>query len=547
MRNIERSIKLLACFILLLFSFWAEAQYSRQDTLRGSIGPSRAWWDLVHYHLELEVFPETKSFIGQNTVTYKVLDEYQYLQIDLQEPLKIDRVTQDGQLLEWHSEGAAHFISLRKPQRVGDLNSVVIRYSGVPHEAVRAPWDGGISWKKDKSDNHFIASSCQGIGASIWWPCKDHMYDEVDSMLMTITVPAGLFNVSNGRLANAEILADGRSRTSWRVVNPINNYGVNINIGDYAHFSEIYQGEKGDLTCDYYVLSYNLDKAKEHFKQVKPMMDVFEHWFGPYPFYEDGYKLVEVPYLGMEHQSSVTYGNGYQQGYLGRDLSGTGRGMIFDYLIIHETGHEWFANNITYQDIADMWIHEGFTTYSENLIVEAWLNDKEAGADYVLGLRSNIANDEPIIGPYGVNKSGSKDMYSKGANLLHMIRQVINDDERWRAVLRGLNETFYHKTTTSKEVEAYMIDKSGVDLSTVFDQYLRDTRIPILEYRIVNNSLRYRWVNTVEGFRMPADIMIDGEWHRVEATNYWFGLELDHVPQQVSLHRNYYAGIMSVL
>ncbi len=540
--------QLISLSLLLLLSFTSlTAQFTRQDTLRGSITPEREWWDLTHYHLEVEVIPDTKTLKGKNKISYTVLNPFQVLQIDLQEPLRIDRITQDGQLLEWHSEGAAHFISLKKKQKIDERNTLIVSYSGTPHEAVRAPWDGGISWKKDMNGKPFIASSCQGIGASIWWPCKDHMYDEVDSMLMTVTVPAGLYNVSNGRLVSEEILSDGRSRTTWGVSNPINNYGVNINVGDYAHFSEIFDGEKGPLDLDYYVLTSNLEKAKVQFAQVKPMMEVFEYWFGPYPFYEDGFKLVEVPYLGMEHQSSVTYGNGYQNGYLGRDLSGTGRGLIFDFIIIHESGHEWFANNITYRDIADMWIHEGFTAYSENFIVEKWLNDKEAGADYVLGTRSNIANESPIIGTYGVNKRGSGDMYSKAANMLHMIRYIIDDDDKWRSVLRGLNETFYHQTVTSAQIEQYMINTSGVDLAPVFDQYLRDTRIPILEYRITDNGLRYHWINTVDGFRMPIDIEIDGVKHRINPMNFWNELKLDTKPSSVKVDRNFYVAAMSVL
>ena len=344
----------------------------------------------------------------------------------------------------------------------------------------------------------------------MWWPNKDHMYDEVDSMLISVNVPKHLTNVSNGRLRKTTEHNNNTKTFDWFVTNPINNYGVNINIGDYVSFSEVYNGEKGDLDIDNYVLSYNLEKAKEQFKQVPMMIEAFEYWFGPYPFYEDSFKMVEVPYLGMEHLSSITYGNKYQNGYLGRDLSGSGWGLKFDYIIIHEGGHEWFANNITYKDIADMWVHEGFTCYSENLYVDYFFG-KQASAEYVIGTRRGISNRKPIIGQYDINREGSRDMYSKGANLLHTIRQLAKDDEVWRQTLRGLNKEFYHSTVTTGEIEDYISKSIGIDLSKVFDQYLRDYRVPIFEYEINNGELNYRWSNVIDGFNMPVEVIIDGE------------------------------------
>lgn len=343
----------------------------------------------------------------------------------------------------------------------------MVHYEGNPKEAVNAPWDGGFSWSKDENGKPFVATSCQGLGASVWWPNKDHMYDEVDSMRISVTNPKGLSNISNGRLEKIEEHANTVT-SHWVVKNPINNYGVNVNIGDYVHFSEVYNGEKGPLTMDYYVLSDNLEKAKVHFKDAPKMMKAFEHWFGPYPFYEDGYKLVEAPYLGMEHQSSVTYGNKYKQGYMGNDFSGSGwGGLKFDYLIIHESGHEWFANNITNKDIADMWIHESFTTYSESIFLDYYYGTQAAN-EYVIGLRRNIANDIPIIGNYDVNDEGSGDMYFKGANMIHTIRQLVDNDEKWRRILRGLNKDFYHSIVTTEQIEGYLSHQSGIDLTTFF-------------------------------------------------------------------------------
>ena len=518
--------------------------FSQADTLRGSITPERAWWDLNYYHLNIEVNPYDSTIMGSNEVRYTVLEQSEIMQIDLQEPLQITRVTQDGRELKFTQNGPAHHIHLDKEQLVGALNSIIVHYGGNPHVAKRAPWDGGITWTSDNNGNPFAASSCQGIGASIWWPCKDHMYDEVDSMLVTVTVPEGLMDVGNGTL-RSKITANGKVTTEWYVDNPINNYGVNINVGDYVHFDEVYEGEAGALDLDYYVLRDNLDRAKEQFKQVPMMMDAFEHWFGPYAFYEDGFKLVEAPYLGMEHQSSVTYGNEYTNGYLGRDLSGSGWGLKFDFIIIHEAGHEWFANNITYQDIADMWIHEGFTAYSESIYVEYHFG-KDAGADYVIGTRSNISNDKPIIGTYGVNSRGSGDMYYKGSNMLHTIRQIVSDDEVWRSMLRGLNEEFYHKTVTTDQIEQYMIDNLSVDLTDVFDQYLRDHHIPILEYREGRNGLAYRWSNVKPGFDMPVDVEINGVKHRVNASTFWRNLQIEDRIESVVVDRDYYVASMKV-
>jgi len=506
----------LLLVLCLITSLCAQSQellnekgdFSRQNTLRGSITAERIWWDLTYYHLEVTVDPDTKYISGKNTIKYNVLSANKSMQIDLQAPLKIIKVTQDGKELEIIHEGNAHFVQLIKDQNIGKTESIVVHYHGNPKEAIKAPWDGGFSWKKDKNGNHFVATSCQGLGASIWWPCKDHMYDEVESMRISVTVPNHLMDVSNGRLESIE--NHGTTKTyTWFVDNPINNYGVNVNIGDYAHFSEIFHGEKGNLDLDYYVLKDNLEKAKKHFKDAPKMMKAFEHWFGPYPFYEDGFKLVEVPYLGMEHQSSVTYGNKYMKGYLGRDLSGTGWGLKFDFIIIHESGHEWFANNITNKDIADMWIHESFTNYSESLFLDYYYG-KKASSEYVIGLRKSIANKKTIIGKYNLNNEGSGDMYNKGGNMLHTLRQLVDNDEKWRSILRKMNKVFYHQTVTTKQIEDFLSAETGFDLSAFFNQYLRDIKIPTLAYKIENKILKYRWTNIVSNFKMPLKVSING-------------------------------------
>jgi aminopeptidase N len=533
-------ILLLSISIQSQISHSNSKQFTHQDTLRGSITPERAWWDLNYYHLDISVDPETKSIQGKNTIRYSVLEPYQTLQIDLQAPMKLTKAVQDGKELTVRKDGNAHFITLKKLQTISEKQEEIeISYEGQPRVAVRAPWDGGISWKKDANGNDFIASSCQGLGASVWWPNKDHMYDEVDSMKISVNVPKQLMNISNGRLESIEKQDNETTTYHWVVTNPINNYGVNINIGDYVHFSEVYEGENGPLDMDYYVLRDHLVKAKEQFKDAPKMMKAFEHWFGPYPFYEDSFKLVEVPYLGMEHQSSVTYGNQFKQGYLGRDLSRTGWGLKFDFIIIHESGHEWFANNITYKDAADMWIHEGFTAYSENIFLD-YHYGTEASADYVIGTRRNIQNDTPIIGTYNVNSEGSSDMYYKGANMLHTLRQLIKDDEKWRQLLRGLNKTFYHQTVTTKDIEDFVSTFSGLNLTAFFNQYLRDIRIPTLEYSIQKNKLSYQWTNVVESFEMPIEIEVNGKTQWLYPTTVLQKTKID--ASEISIDRDYYIG-----
>ena len=521
-----------------LSSYAQQHNFTEQDSLRGSITPERSWWDLNFYNLSVEVKPEEKFISGSNIIRYTVLEEQQRLQVDLQPPLIIEKITQEGENLKWESNGNAHFVTLKKPQRKGEVNEIKVYYSGHPKEAVRAPWDGGFSWKRDNNGKHFVATSCQGLGASVWWPNKDHMYDEVDSMAINITTPKDLMDVSNGRLL--KVVENKDSNTyHWYVSNPINNYGVNINMGDYVHFGETYNGEKGKLAMDYYVLRDNEEKAREQFKQAPMMMEALEHWFGPYPFYEDGYKLVEVPYPGMEHQSSVTYGNQFKNGYLGKDVSKTGWGLKFDFILIHESGHEWFANNITYKDIADMWVHEGFTAYSENLYVDYHFG-KEAASEYVIGTRGNIQNDKPIIGVYDVNQKGSGDMYSKGANMLHTIRQLVDDDEKWRTVLRGLNTEFYHKTVTTKQIEEYISSTSGIDLTQFFDQYLRTVKIPMLKYQVKGKQLLFRYTNIVDGFDMPLKINVNSTEEWFYPTSDWKSKSFKKDIISVNVDKNFY-------
>jgi len=536
----KRCISLLLIFVTFSHSLAQQSNFSKQDTLRGSITPERIWWDLLHYNLDFKVFPSTKSIEGSNLIRYEVLSENQVMQIDLQPPMKITSVLENNTNLYYRRDGNVYYIQLNKNQHIGAINEITIHFKGAPKISNNPPWDDGFTWEKDNNGTDFIATSCQGGGSSIWWPSKDHMYDEPDQGIeLSITAPEHLISVANGRLIKTTENNNKTNTSVWKVVHPINNYGVNINIGDYVHFSEKYKGKKGNLDCDYYVLSYNLEKAKKQFKEVSRTLEAFEYWFGPYPFYEDSYKLVEVPYLGMEHQSSVTYGNGYQNGYKGIDLSGTGWGLKFYFIIVHESGHEWFANNITNIDIADMWIHESFTAYSENLFLDYHFGTEASNA-YVTGTRKKIQNDRPIIGNYNVNNSGSSDMYYKGANMLHTLRQIINNDEKWRSILVGLNKDFYHQTVTTQQIEDYIDKYFKIDLKPFFDQYLRTIKIPTLEYKLENNNLLYRWSNVVDGFSIPVNVFINSNSQRIRPTSRWKKLLSDKSINSFSVDNNFY-------
>lgn len=538
MKQILKACSFFTFYFLLFTCLQAQplkqsTGFTHADTLRGTYGPSRDWWNVLKYDLHVKFNLGDSSISGYNIVSLKVLKKGKELQIDLQQPMILDSILYSAndiikkKIPNIRKDGNAYFISADNfsvpHSNYPDVN-LYVYYHGKPRVAVRPPWDGGLIMKKDKNNNPFVSLACQGLGASVWYPCKDHQADEPDSAEMHITIPDSLTCIGNGRFRGKINNGDGTATYDWAVTNPINSYNLIPYIGKYAHFSEVYNGELGKLDMDYWVLEYNLDKAKEQFKDAPRMMKAFEHWFGPYPFYADGFKLVEAPHLGMEHQSATAYGNKYQNGYLGKDLSGTGWGLKWDFIIVHESGHEWFANNITSKDIADMWVHEGFTNYSETLFTDYWYG-KPAGNEYVIGTRKGIQNDIPIIGPYNVNQEGSGDMYPKAGNMLHTIRQVINNDEKFREILRGLNKTFYHQTVTTKQVEDYMSKQSKIDFSKIFDQYLRTIQIPVLEYKLDGYKLSYRYTNCVKGFNLPLKIKFKTEqW--IKPTEQWKTLNM---------------------
>ncbi|HEY4194743.1 MAG TPA: M1 family metallopeptidase [Mucilaginibacter sp.] len=523
-------------------------KFTRADSLRGYLSPLRTCYDINYYHLDVKFDIPNKFISGNVLFKFTATVDFTKLQFDLFSNLKVEKVVYKGQELPYTREFNAVFVTFPQAITKGSKDEFTVYYSGNPTIAKRAPWDGGVEYNIDSLGHPWVSTACQGMGASVWWPNKDQQADEVDSALISISVPTGLKDVSNGRLRKVTKLKDGYTRFDWFVANPINNYDIEANIGDYAHYTDTFNGEKGKLTLDFWPLSYNLEKAKKQWgANAKPMLSAFEHWFGPYPFYEDGYKLIETHHLGMEHQSGTAYGNHYHNGYLGRDLSGTGWGLKWDFIVVHESGHEWFGNNITSKDLADMWIHESFTNYSESLFVESkW--GKQAGQEYVHGTRYLIVNDRPIVGPYNVNKEGSGDMYYKGGNLLNMLRTIINDDEKWRGILRGLNKTFYHQTVTYDDIVNYINEQSGINLSPVFDQYLHYRNIPILEFMTNREGkLACRWQADAKGFNMPVRVKIKGgEYQYIKPTTRFTPLNIEGATKdnlEVDTF-NYYIGVL---
>jgi aminopeptidase N len=493
----------------------ASAQPSRADLLRGEYGRYRANNDLLYYHLDIRVEPEKKFLSGVNTIRFKMLQDDTRIQLDLHPALKVEKILLGGTALQFERELGTVFVDFPQPLRAGQTYSIDFYYSGNPVEGGRF---GGITFKKDPAGRDWINTACEGQGASVWWPNKDQWRDEVENMDLSVAIPNGLTDVSNGRFDGKHDLGDGYTRWDWKIHYPINNYDVSLNIGTYEHFSD----KLGDLTLDFYALPENLDKAKKQFAQAKGMIEAFQHYFGEYPFAKDGYKLIEAPYSGMEHQTAVTYGNHFANGYLERDWTGVGISPRFDFIIIHESGHEWFGNSVTAADRSDMWIHEGWTTYLEALYVEYMWGHDDA-VKYLNGYKPKIRNTQPIVAERGLNRTPPQDQYFKGALFLNTLRSVINDDAKWWALIRGFYQQFKYKTIMTEDVIAYFNRNTGRDLTPVFNQYLRRTALPLLELAFdeSKSTVQYRWKADEPGFNMPVRVGKPGAWQIVNATTDW--------------------------
>jgi aminopeptidase N len=531
----------LICLIIIGFNQISAQNFTRKDSLQGGLRPERTSFDVLRYDLNIKINPDEKSIVGFNDIIFKIVENTNRIQLDLFDNMQIDSIIMNAEKLKYKREFNAVFIDFEKELQTNSEQKIRFYYSGKPIIAKRAPWDGGFVFKKDSQGKPWIGVAVQGTGASLWYPVKDTQTDEPDfGATIKVAVPNGLMNVSNGRFLGSEDLKNGYTRWDWEVKNPINTYDITINIADYAHIHDNHKG----LDLDYYVLRENEEKARIHFEEVKPMMDCFQLKFGTYPFADDGYKLVETPYLGMEHQSAVAYGNKYKKGYLGSDLSGTGIGLFFDYITIHESGHEWFGNSITSKDIADMWIHEGFTQYTEVVFVECQYGYEKA-MEYCNGLKRNVGNQSPIIGKYGVNHEGSGDMYPKGALLLNTLRHIVNNDAKWWEMILKYSETFRHKIIDTETVIAFFNQESGMDLTPVFNQYLRYPAIPTLALRINENKLEYRWISMVQDLNMPIDIKIKGKQTRISPTTDWeiSKLKINSLDEVEVLKNNFYIDV----
>lgn len=536
-KTIVSSLLFLLTSTLLLGQPTAkEKTFSRADTLRGSITAPRAWWNVLRYDLTVTPDFEAKFTSGKNSIQYKVVSRPDsMMQLDLQQPLIIDSIICKGRKLPFTRDGNVWWVST-PGQQTNSTATIDVYFSGKPREAVRAPWDGGWTFTKDSLGRPWMTVTCQGLGASVWYPCKDHQSDEPDEgASLTMIVPDSLTAIGNGRLLSKTSNGNGTTSYKWAVVNPINNYNIIPYIGKYVNLNDTYAGEKGKLDLNYWVLDYNLVRAKRYMPgEVRNMFRAFEHWFGPYPFYEDGYQLIDVPHTGMEHQSAVAYGNQYKGGYRMRDGSGTGWGLKWDFIIVHESGHEWFGNNITSNDLADMWIHEGFTNYSETLYID-YIFGKDAANEYNAGIRRGIRNDRPVIPKYGVNDQGSGDMYPKVGNLLHTIRHSMDNDEQFRSIMRGINKTFYHQTVTRQQVQNYISKEARYDFSKVFDQYLTTTQIPQLDFYFAENNKKvfYRWTNCIKGFNLPLVLQNAQTKIRIVPGEKWKSSELKENQQSL--------------
>jgi aminopeptidase N len=501
---------------------------TRADILRGEYGQYRANNDLLFYHLDVRVDPDKKYLSGKTTIRFRMLNDDTRIQLDLHDALKVDRIVLmdsapepnspnpgPGRELKYVREAGAVFVDFPQTLKNGRVYTIDFYYSGHPLETGRF---GGIAFRKDPQGRHWINTACEGIGASIWWPNKDQWRDEVESMRISVTLPDNLVDVSNGKFLGKTPLGDGYTRWDWLVQYPINNYNVSLNIGKYVHFGE----RLGDLSLDYYVLPENLEKAKKQFSQTRGMMEAFQHYFGEYPFKKDGFKLIEVPYAGMEHQSAVAYGNRFANGYLERDWTGVGISLRFDFIIIHESGHEWFGNSISAADMSDMWIHEGWTTYLECLYVEYMYGHADA-LKYTNALKSKVRNRQPIVLQRGVNAEPPQDQYFKGALFLNTLRSIVNDDKRWWALIRGFYQQFKYQNIMTEDVVNYFNRRTGQNLTPIFNQYLRHTAIPVLELKFgdTDGSVSYRWKADEPGFSMPVRVGTKDRWQLIKPTTQW--------------------------
>ena len=512
----------------LAISTHAQSTFTRYDYLQGKLTPLRSCFDVKMYDVTVKIEPQRKFISGVNKISFLVVNDFRKCQLDLFSIINIDSIVFEEKQVLFNRDSNAVYVDLGIKVKKGTLGMLSVYFSGNPLVAKKAPWEGGFVWSKDAANTDWVGLACEGIGASSWLPCKDHWSDEPDSMQMHLQVPSFLVGVSNGKLMGKAELNNGFTQYDWKVSNTINNYNISINVGAYIHIHDTYKAKfspiSEPLMLDYYVLSEHAIQAKEHFKQVSTMLEAFEKYFGPYPFWEDGYKLVETPYWGMEHQSCVAYGNDY-----------TNNSYDFDFIIVHESGHEWFGNSLTANDPAEMWIHESFTTYSEALYVEYVMGYKKA-QQYLTDQQSRIANKEPLVGPFDVNYHGQKDndIYYKGSWMLHTLRSVIDNDTLWFSMIKELCTTYKKQQISTVQIIDFFSQRSGTKLNRFFEQYLYTNTLPVLEYKIEdrgerNLTVSYRWIHAVTGFNMPIKLTATkGVYETVTPTKNWQLIDLNY-------------------
>jgi aminopeptidase N len=497
---------------------------TRIDILRGEYGRYRANNDLLYYDLDIRVNPEKKFISGRNTIRFKMLKDDTRIQLELFSNYTIEKIVAtwkeaSTQALKYERDHNTVYIDFPETLRSGRTYSIEFHYSGQPREQGRF---GALAFRTTPDGKHWINTANEGDGSASWWPSKDQWRDEPEGADIRVAVPNGLINVSNGRFMGKTDLGDGYTRWDYRVHYPINSYNVSLNIAEYTHFAEVH----GDLTMDYFVLPGNLDKAKVQFAQAKPMMEAFEKYVGKYPFPKDGFKLIEVPYSGMEHQSAVTYGNRYANGYLERDWTGVGVSLKFDFIIIHESAHEWFGNAVSAADVSDMWIQEGWCNYLEFIYVEA-LFGREDAIKYAGGYKSKVANAEPIITQRGIHRTPNQDMYFKGALFLDTLRNAVNDDARWWKLIRDTYEKFKYQNIMTEDLVRFFSAELKQDMTPIFDQYLRRTSLPVLELTFdeAAKTVAYRWKADERGFAMPIKAGEPAKWQLLQPTTEWKSME----------------------
>lgn len=477
-------------------------QFTEETRLRGTLTRYRSCYDVKHYDINISIMPESKSLKGYVDIHAVAAGDFDTLQVDLYENLKLNSIEVNGVNAGFKRKEGAVFVAVSGGMKKGGKLVMRVNYEGKPMIARKPPWAGGMVWKKDKNGKPWIGVACEGDGASLWWPNKDHLSDEPDSTSINITVPAGLMAVANGRLRDS--IPNGRETTyKWFVSHPINNYNITVYVGDLVKLHDTYQSKISDKTLDldHYVLSYNYEKAKKHFAQLKPQLDFYEKYFGEYPWYRDGFKLVESPFAGMEHQSAIAYGNGYKDGYDG-----------FDYIILHETAHEWWGNSVTAFDLAHVWIHEGFASYCEALYVEHSRNYR-AYMGYLRGQAIMIKNKRPVVGPEGYHYFDYRDgdVYNKGSWILHTLRLTLNDDLLFFDILKTFSLAYREKQVVSQDFIDLVNAKTGKDYTWFFNQYLYKRKIPVLEfYWSDHGDLYYRWSGVNEDFKMPLEVTVNG-------------------------------------